>query len=400
MADPHVELRGITKRFGTNAPAVDNVSLTVPRGSFTTLLGPSGCGKTTLLRLIAGLYDAESGDIMVSGNRVNDLPPHQRRTAMVFQDYALFPHMTVFENVAYGLKLGKVSKADIVKRVGETLSFLGLAEYKERSPSRLSGGQQQRVALARALVIQPEVLLLDEPLSNLDAKLRVRIREELIQVQRQLGVTTIYVTHDQDEALAMSDWVAVMNKGVVVQWGPPDAIYYQPRTPFVADFVGVVNLVRAPVVRVTDGAPTVRLGDHEMTVGSTSAELAEGDEALLSIRPESLLITSPEGGGDTLGHLRDLAADATPFVDLLKAAVQSRHVSSIVPGVGRLARQIPLPGNVVSRTFLGHLMRYTVRIGAQDWLIDQPDPGAGAALEGRVTVLVDPARVHVVADRD
>jgi ABC-type Fe3+/spermidine/putrescine transport system ATPase subunit len=341
MPEGHVELRAVTKRFGDNPPAVDAVDLTVPRGSFTTLLGPSGCGKTTLLRLIAGLYEADGGDIVVDGRRMNGVPAHRRGTAMVFQDYALFPHMSVAENVAYGLKLAGVPTEKRLARVKETLGFLGLNGLEERSPNRLSGGQQQRVALARALVVDPKVLLLDEPLSNLDAKLRVRIREELTSIQRQLGLTTIYVTHDQDEALAMSDWIAVMNRGVVVQWGTPDQIYYRPRTPFVADFVGSVNLFEG-----TKADGTVRVG---------------GDQ-LLSVRPESL---------------------------------------KLVPsGTSAPAGLVALPAEVVRRTFLGHLMRYTVRAEGREWLVDEPDPGAGSPLDGAVTLLVDPSRVHVVEERD
>ena len=357
-AGAHVRLVGVTKRFGANPPAVDAVTLEVPRGSFTTLLGPSGCGKTTLLRLIAGLYDADAGDIFLDRSRINDVPAHRRRTAMVFQDYALFPHMTVAENVAYGLKLAGLPAAQVRKRVEETLGFLGLAGLEGRVPNRLSGGQQQRVALARALVVSPEVLLLDEPLSNLDAKLRVRIREELIGVQRQLGLTTIYVTHDQDEALAMSDWIAVMNRGVVVQWGTPTEIYYRPRTPFVADFVGSVNLVRARRLGSDGGRLTVEVAGQPLTLPGDGAA-GEG-EALLSVRPESLRIARRGAGSGALA----------------------------------------LPGEVVRRTFLGHLMRYAVLIGGQEWLVDLPDPGAADPLDGPVDVLVDPSRIHVVPEPD
>ncbi|HTD79607.1 MAG TPA: ABC transporter ATP-binding protein, partial [Chloroflexota bacterium] len=239
MPDSHVRLVHLSKRFpGGQVPAVDDVSLGIPRGSFTTLLGPSGCGKTTTLRIIAGFYEPDAGDVFLGDRRITNLPVHRRKTAMVFQDYALFPHMDVAENVGYGLRLAHVDRAGITKRVGDTLEFLGLAGLDKRFPGQLSGGQQQRVALARALVMSPEVLLLDEPLSNLDAKLRVSIRAELISIQRQLGVTTIYVTHDQDEALSMSDWVAVMNRGRVIQWGTPWDVYYAPRTPFMADFLG------------------------------------------------------------------------------------------------------------------------------------------------------------------
>jgi ABC-type Fe3+/spermidine/putrescine transport system ATPase subunit len=358
----HVRLVGVTKRFGTHAPAVDDVSLEVPLGSFTTFLGPSGCGKTTTLRMIAGFYEPDAGDIFLGERRINDVPAHRRRTAMVFQDYALFPHMSVAENVAYGLKLARVSAEERAKRVGETLRFLGLTGLENRSPNQLSGGQQQRVALARALVMNPEVLLLDEPLSNLDAKLRVSIRAELIAIQRQLGITTIYVTHDQEEALAMSDWVAVMSHGRVVQWGTPWEIYYHPRTPFMADFVGSVNLIRAPVVALADGKMRVQIGTGEVEAPLYSPPPEGAGEVLLSIRPESLRLRAATDSG---------AAD-----------------------------EVPIAGEVIRRTFLGHLMRYTVRVGEQDWLVDQPDPGAAEPLDGAVTILVNPDRIHVIAQPD
>jgi ABC-type Fe3+/spermidine/putrescine transport system ATPase subunit len=363
-ADAHIRLVNITKRFGNNPPAVDNVSLEVPRGSFTTLLGPSGCGKTTTLRMIAGFYEPDAGDILIGDRRINDVPAHRRGTAMVFQDYALFPHMSVAENVGYGLKLAGVRSDERQKRVAETMRFLGLAGLDARSPSQLSGGQQQRVALARALVTNPEVLLLDEPLSNLDAKLRVSIRDELMSIQRELGITTVYVTHDQDEALAMSDWVAVMNGGKVVQWGPPWDIYYHPRTAFMADFVGTVNLVRATVVSAGADAARVRVGDEVLVVPGAWDGLQPGREVLLSIRPESLRVVPP---GD------------------------ARSPDGTAPGAA-------FPGEVVRHTFLGRLMRYAVKAGAQEWLIDQPDPGAGAALAGPVLVQVNPARVHIIPE--
>jgi ABC-type Fe3+/spermidine/putrescine transport system ATPase subunit len=360
VAEPHIRLVGVSKRFGHNPPAVDDVSLDVPRGSFTTLLGPSGCGKTTTLRMIAGFYEPDVGDIMLGDRRINDVPAHRRGTAMVFQDYALFPHMSVAENVGYGLKLAGVGGIERQKRVAETLRFVGLTGLEARSPSQLSGGQQQRVALARALVMNPEVLLLDEPLSNLDAKLRVSIRDELMSIQRQLGITTIYVTHDQDEALAMSDWVAVMNAGKVVQFGPPWDIYYHPRTPFMADFVGTVNLVRGLVASAERDAAHVRVGDETIVVPGDWASLEAGREVVLSIRPESLRV-APAGDG----HAHAGAA---------------------------------FPGEVVRHTFLGRLMRYAVKSGDQEWLVDQPDPGAGAPLEGSVLVQVNASRVHIIPE--
>src|SRR5262245_6917775 len=249
MLDAHVRLANLTKRFDGGL-AVDDVSLAIPQASFTTLLGPSGCGKTTTLRMIAGFYEPDRGDIYIGARRVNDVPAHRRKTAMVFQDYALFPHMTVEDNVGYGLRLARVSGDKVALRVSETLKFLDLAGLERRYPGQLSGGQQQRVALARALVMSHEVLLLAERLCNLVDRVRVSIRNELISIQRQLGITTIYVTHDQDEALAMSDWVAVMNRGRVVQWGTPWDVYYKPRTAFLADFLGSVNLLSVPVLSV------------------------------------------------------------------------------------------------------------------------------------------------------
>ncbi len=355
--DTHVRLVNLSKRFANApAPAVDGVSLDIPRGSFTTLLGPSGCGKTTTLRMIAGFHEPDEGDIFIGSRRVNDVPTHRRRTAMVFQDYALFPHMTVQGNVSYGLRLAHVGAAELSKRVRDTLQFLDLSGLEARYPGQLSGGQQQRVALARALVMNPEVLLLDEPLSNLDARLRVSIRTELISIQRQLGITTVYVTHDQDEALAMSDWVAVMNHGHVVQFGTPWEVYYHPRSAFLADFLGTVNLVSVEVLSAQPGSLTVQLGPHALEVPYDGTP--PGREALLAIRPETL----------TLGE---------------------------AAGEGGLA----LHGLVVRRTFLGHLMRYAVRIGDHDWLVDQPDPGGAAEMpEGEATVIVNPRRVHVLPE--
>jgi ABC-type Fe3+/spermidine/putrescine transport system ATPase subunit len=360
MPEPHVRLVHLKKRFpNAVAAAVDDVDLEIPRGSFTTLLGPSGCGKTTTLRMIAGFYEPDEGDIFIGTRRINDVPAHRRHTAMVFQDYALFPHMTVEENVGYGPRLAHVPREKAWQRVHDTLNFLALQGLEKRMPSQLSGGQQQRVALARALVMNPEVLLLDEPLSNLDAKLRVSIRAELISIQRQLGLTTIYVTHDQDEALAMSDWVAVMNHGNVVQWGTPWEVYYKPRTPFMADFLGSVNLVHVPLLGAAAGQVTVELGTHTLELPFDG--MATGREVLLSIRPETLALTT--NGQSAAGCLA-------------------------------------LPGTVVRRTFLGHLMRYTVRVTDQEWLVDQPDPGSSDLADGNVSVLVNPRRVHVLPASD
>src|SRR5438034_6024157 len=228
------------------------------------------------MRMITDFYDHDEDDIDVVGRRVNDLPVHRRGTAMVFQDYALFPHMNVRDNVAYGLRVAHTGAAERTRRVRETLAFVGLTGLEDRWPSQLSGGQQQRVAVARALVIEPQVLLLDEPLSNLDAKLREQLRVELRTLQRRLGMTFVYVTHDQEEALSLSDWIAVMNQGRVEQAGDPWEIYYHPRTAFLADFVGAVNLVPAQVTDVADGTVTVSFGRHRAEVRRPEASLRAG----------------------------------------------------------------------------------------------------------------------------
>jgi len=353
----HVRVSHVTKRFG-GVTAVDDVSFEVPKGSFATLLGPSGCGKTTTLRMIAGFYDPDEGDIEIAGRRVNNLPVHRRGTAMVFQDYALFPHMTVRDNVAYGLKVAHVSRADRTRRVDETLAFVGLGGLGDRWPNQLSGGQQQRVAVARALVIQPQVLLLDEPLSNLDAKLREQLRVEMRILQRRLGMTFVYVTHDQEEALSLSDWIAVMNAGKVEQAGTPWEIYYHPRTAFLADFVGAVNLVPAKVTDLADGKVTVSFGTHRAEVKRPEAALTAGQDVRLCMRPESFTI-APQG------------------------AVSSG---------------ISLPGTIARRAFLGDTMRYWVKVDDREWIVDQPDPGGSATLDGPVSLSLRADRVHVIAE--
>ena len=238
-----VELVGVTKRFGDVA-AVRGVSLDVAHGEFLTLLGPSGCGKTTTLNMIAGFLRPDEGQILLGGRRVEHLPPYRRDTAMVFQQYALFPHMTIAENIGFGLQMRKVPKTEIAKRVDRALEIVRLPGLGSRRPAQLSGGQQQRVALARAIVTEPTVLLLDEPLSNLDLKLRESLRLEIKSIQRELGITAIYVTHDQGEALVMSDRIVVMNQGLIEQIGEPTAIYEEPRTAFVAEFIGTSNFLR------------------------------------------------------------------------------------------------------------------------------------------------------------
>ncbi len=292
-----ISLQQVTKRFG-DVTAVDAVSLDIRDGEFITLLGPSGCGKTTTMRMIAGFEEPDEGHILLRGEPIVGVPPNKREVNMVFQHYALFPHMTVEGNVEYGLKLKKVSRDERRQRVGEMLEIVGLAGYQKRKPAQLSGGQQQRVALARALVNRPTALLLDEPLGALDVKLRKHMQLELKRIQHELGTTFVYVTHDQDEALSMSDRIAVMNAGVIEQIGEPRAIYRRPETPFVADFVGVLNAVEVRVEELSDGLAVMRFGDGERIEVPVEPGVSAGSRLMVAVRPERVQIvatTEPAG---------------------------------------------------------------------------------------------------------
>jgi iron(III) transport system ATP-binding protein len=284
-----VQLDNVTKSYGDLPPTVA-MDLTIGAGEFFTLLGPSGCGKSTMLRMIAGFLQPTSGMIRFGGKEVTNTPPHRRDTGMVFQNYALFPHMTVAQNVAYGLGIRKVAKADRAKRIEKALTQVGLAGYGSRRIDQLSGGQQQRVALARAVVIEPSVLLLDEPLSNLDAKLREETRLQIRQVQREAGITGVYVTHDQAEAMAMSDRIAVLEAGKVHQIAAPREIYHRPATAFVARFIGNSNVLAASVISANDGGVRLKLdGGGELHVpNSPHVEATPGTGVKVSIRPEQL----------------------------------------------------------------------------------------------------------------
>lgn len=274
---------------GKQVKAVDTVSLEIKPGEFMTLLGPSGCGKTTILRMIAGFETPTRGDIYIGSERVNSQTPDKRDTAMVFQSYALFPHLNIFENIAYGLKIKKLNKAIIKEKVENILDLMGLSGMEGRAPNQLSGGQQQRIALARALVMEPSVLLFDEPLSNLDAKLRVYMRSEIRKIQQKIGITSIYVTHDQAEAMSMSDRVIVMNKGIVEQVGTPDEIYNKPASRFVADFIGLANIMDAEVMAIAQKSITVKCMDILFDV-STDLSLQAGDQIKIILRPEAAQI--------------------------------------------------------------------------------------------------------------
>jgi spermidine/putrescine transport system ATP-binding protein len=295
-----IELVGLTKRFGhgvTSHAAVDNIDLSVSGGEFFSLLGPSGCGKTTTLRLIAGFEEPTAGRILLEGADVSQVPPHKRNVNTVFQSYALFPFLSVFDNVAFGLKHASVTKAELKQRVGDALSLVSMSSFASRRPSQLSGGQQQRVALARALVLNPAVLLLDEPLGALDAKLRRSLKVELKALQERVGITFIYVTHDQEEALTMSDRIAVMNAGRIAQIGTPQEVYESPADAYVADFLGAANLLQVVVAeRVRGGASALKLGDIALTT-SNEVPAEQGASAQAVIRPERVRVEEHGSAG-------------------------------------------------------------------------------------------------------
>ncbi|HVW56585.1 MAG TPA: ABC transporter ATP-binding protein [Rhizobiaceae bacterium] len=292
-SQPAVRFDNVVKRYGS-VTAVDTVSFDIARGTLVTLLGPSGCGKTTTLRLIAGLEQASGGHILIGGKDVTQLSAAERDVSMVFQSYALFPHMNVMENVSYGLRAMGLSRVEAADRAAAKLALVGLSGYEKRQPSELSGGQQQRVAVARAIVLEPQVLLFDEPLSNLDAKLRRRVRDEIRGLQQELALTVVYVTHDQEEALAVSDRIVVMNQARVAQDGTPRELYGAPQSRFVADFMGDANLIGVTVAAL-DGDMA------EIQVGPMKLRLPRGDiplgEAALAVRPHAIMLSTEASGG-------------------------------------------------------------------------------------------------------
>jgi iron(III) transport system ATP-binding protein len=336
---------------GKKVTAVDNVSLTIEPGEFVTLLGPSGCGKTTILRMVAGFENPTGGDVLIGGERVNTLTPDRRDTAMVFQSYALFPHLNVFENIAYGLKIKKMKLDDIRTKVRDILDLVGLADMETRSPNQLSGGQQQRVALARALVMEPSVLLFDEPLSNLDAKLRIHMRREIRKIQRQFGITSIYVTHDQAEAMSMSDRIIVMNRGIVEQMGTPKQIYATPASQFVADFIGTANIIPSTVTAGTHGEVEVAtMGTHFHV--KTDLPLLPGDIVKLIVRPEAVT----------------------------------------------LSRESGVPAQINSSVFMGSYQDYLIASHGQTLLVVDPDPANHDTFEAgeQVFLGIAPNKLHIV----
>ena len=298
-----IEIQGVTKRFG-DFTAVNDVSLHIQAGEFITLLGPSGCGKTTLLRMLSGFETPDSGTVRLGGEDVTHLPPYRRNVNQVFQSYALFPHMTVRENIAFGLRMKKVPSAEAARRVEEVVALVALQGFEERKPAQLSGGQRQRVALARAIVLRPSVLLLDEPLSALDAKLRGQMQIELKRLQKHLGMTFVFVTHDQEEALTMSDRIAVFNNGRLEQLGTATEIYHEPRTAFVADFIGEANLLEAKLLSGEGKTTRVQAGGGLELMVNTARWPVDAATALISVRPEKVHVSKRHVEGENVFEAR------------------------------------------------------------------------------------------------
>jgi spermidine/putrescine transport system ATP-binding protein len=347
-ATPSVSLRGLTKRFG-DFTAVREMDLDIPRGHFFTMLGPSGCGKTTTLRMIAGFEDPSEGTVLLDGEDVTGQPAFRRPTNTVFQSYALFPHLNVESNVSFGLERKRVPKDEIRRRVGEELERVGLAREAKRKPRQLSGGQQQRVALARALVNRPAVLLLDEPLGALDLKLRKQLQVELKRIQQDVGITFVYVTHDQEEALTMSDRIAVMNRGVIEQLDDPEEIYEHPSTTFVAGFIGVSNLMPGEVVATGTGTVELRL-DAGPTVHAGGAGAGVGDRAHAVVRPEKLQLHSANGAAAPGGPSVDGQVESSLYLGTATQVTirlpDDTRMTVLVPNTDQEARRrLPAAGD-------------------------------------------------------
>jgi iron(III) transport system ATP-binding protein len=351
-----VEIRNVGLAFGATEVLRD-INFTIEPGEFFALLGPSGCGKSTLLRLIAGFNHAQTGTVLVDGADITGIPPWHRDIGMVFQNYALWPHLTVAENVAFGLEERRLPRAEVARKTAAALELVGLQDYGRRRPNQLSGGQQQRVAVARTIAIEPKVLLLDEPLSNLDAKLRVHMRTELLALQRKLGITTIFVTHDQEEALSIADRVAVLDRGVIQQIGTPMDLFDRPANSFIASFVGTINLLRGTSEKTANGITF----DSPVTgpIGLATDNAVTGT-AEIAFRPHTLSLATP---------------DAKPSGD-----------------------RIWLEGRVAHREFLGEFIRYRIDVQGKDIVADQPHYGGNVefAPGSEIRIGIEPAQVRVL----
>ena len=399
MPDILLELKNIKKSFTPGEDVLDDICLTVARGEFVTLLGSSGCGKTTTLRIIAGLEQTDSGSVWINGQDVTKLPPDKRDVNTVFQNYALFPHMNVAENIGYGLKLRKVPRGEIKKKVAQMLELAQLEGYEKRKPSELSGGQKQRVAIARALVNNPKILLLDEPLGALDLQLRRAMQIELKHLQKKLGITFIYITHDQEEAINMSDRIAVMKDGRIEQIGTPDEIYNHPKTSYVATFVGNANILHGvaesiqgenAIVKIGNDRVIVKLETSQQDTGDTRAKqyLAAGEKVTLAVRSENILLQETAVIGDTGTDYRD-AVDISVADGSLDA-----HNKNSVSG---------LQATVTEKNFAGGQLRVTLKLSDGTQLIASRYGIDASVAEGQTVrcsflptdvVLVDREDIH------
>ncbi len=399
MPDILLELKNIKKSFTPGEDVLDDICLTVARGEFVTLLGSSGCGKTTTLRIVAGLEQTDSGSVWINGQDVTKLPPDKRDVNTVFQNYALFPHMNVAENIGYGLKLRKVPRGEIKKKVAQMLELVQLEGYEKRKPSELSGGQKQRVAIARALVNNPKILLLDEPLGALDLQLRRAMQIELKHLQKKLGITFIYITHDQEEAINMSDRIAVMKDGRIEQIGTPDEIYNHPKTSYVATFVGNANILHGvaesiqgenAIVKIENDRVIVKLETSQQDIGDTGAKqyLAAGEKVTLAVRSENILLQETAVIGDTGTDHRDT-------VDIsVSGGGLDAHNKNSVSG---------LQATVTEKNFAGGQLRVTLKLSDGTQLIASRYGIDASVAEGQTVrcsflptdaVLVDREDIH------
>ncbi len=346
-SEPILKVRDVVKRFG-DVTALDGVSIDVNKGEVVSFLGPSGCGKTTLLRTIGGFYQQDQGDIFLDGRLINHLPPEKRETVMFFQNYALFPHMTVFENVTYGLKVNKLPKEEINQKAKDILELIQLEGMENRQPSQLSGGQQQRVALARALILNPKLLLLDEPLSNLDAKLREHMRDEIKKIQERLGLTIIFVTHDQHEAMSMANKIAVMRHGVIEQVGHPFDIYRYPESYYVANFVGDANFLDSTVEAIQDQSLDVLSTVGHLRVLKHKRSFQVGDAVQTVIRPENIeIVTSREEHPKDNNIIQGKVLKSTYFGELIRYEVQLKDEVLLVKVSNPKERDYYPPGSEI-----------------------------------------------------